>query len=58
MLAWFFQRHLRAEATVTLLDNLRGTVFTVGDHAYRKGTGYSAVVAGNVHRATLRLIPR
>jgi len=27
-----------AEATATLLDRIEGTVFTVGDHAYRKGT--------------------
>jgi 3',5'-cyclic AMP phosphodiesterase CpdA len=27
-----------AEATATLLDRIKGTVFTVGDHAYRKGT--------------------
>ena len=27
-----------AEATATLLDRIAGTVFTVGDHVYRKGT--------------------
>src|SRR5262245_28252641 len=27
-----------AEATATLLDDIGGTVFTVGDHAYQKGT--------------------
>src|SRR5262245_8307780 len=26
-----------AQATATLLDHIDGTVFTVGDHAYRKG---------------------
>jgi 3',5'-cyclic AMP phosphodiesterase CpdA len=37
---WFelFNGTRGAEATATLLDRIEGTVFTVGDHAYRKGT--------------------
>ena len=34
----FFNGTGGAEATATLLDHIDGTVFTVGDHAYRKGT--------------------
>ena len=35
----FFNGTAGAEDTAVLLDNIPGTVFTVGDHAYRKGTG-------------------
>jgi hypothetical protein len=34
----FFNGTRGAEATATLLDHIGGTVFTVGDHAYSKGT--------------------
>ena len=35
---------LGAHATATLLDGIEGTVFTLGDHAYAKGTAWSSAL--------------